>query len=93
MSLPNDDRVERIRQRITSALQPSSLEITDDSHMHVGHAGAAGGGGHYTVEIVSAAFAGKPLVRRHRLVYDAVGDMMASDIHALAIRASVPSDG
>jgi BolA family transcriptional regulator, general stress-responsive regulator len=93
VSLPSNDRVERIRQRITAALQPTSLEITDDSHMHVGHAGAAGGGGHYTVEIVSAAFAGKPLVRRHRLVYDAVGDMMAGDIHALAIRASVPSDG
>lgn len=93
MSLPADDRVERVRERLVAALQPLRLEITDDSHLHVGHPGAAGGGGHYTVEIVSAAFAGKPLVRRHRLVYDALGDMMGSDIHALAIRASVPIDG
>lgn len=93
MSLPSDERAERIRQRISAALQPLSLQITDDSHLHVGHAGAASGGGHYTVEIASAAFAGKPLVRRHRLVYDAVGDMMGGDIHALAIRATVPADG
>jgi BolA protein len=93
VSLPADDRVERVRERLVAALQPLRLEITDDSHLHVGHPGAAGGGGHYTVEIVSAAFAGKPLVRRHRLVYDALGDMMGSDIHALAIRASVPIDG
>ena len=92
MSLPVDARVEAIRSRLTAALQPLHLEISDDSHLHVGHPGAASGGGHYTVEITSAAFAGKPLVRRHRLVYDAVGDMMGSDIHALAIRASIPTE-
>jgi BolA protein len=92
VSAPND-RVQRIRQRLAAALQPTSLEITDDSHLHVGHPGAASGGGHYTVEIASAAFAGKPLVRRHRLVYGAVGDMMGGDVHALVIRASVPVNG
>jgi BolA protein len=83
------EREQIIRQRIEQALQPQSLELIDDSHLHAGH-GATGG--HYTVRIVSDAFAGKTMVQRHRLVYDAVGDLMASEIHALSIDASTTAE-
>ena len=86
------DRVERIRQLLATALSPSVLEVGDDSHLHAGHAGAASGGGHYRVKIVSERFEGLRLVMRHRLVYDAVQGMMHSDIHALAITALAPSE-
>jgi BolA protein len=68
------------------------LEVGDDSHLHVGHAGAASGGGHFSVKIVSERFEGQRLVMRHRLVYDAVQGMMHTDIHALAITAIAPSE-
>jgi BolA protein len=89
---PRDDRVERIRQLLAAALNPSVLEVEDDSHLHAGHAGAASGGGHYRVKIVSERFEGLRLVMRHRLVYDAVQGMMHLDIHALAITAIAPSE-
>ncbi|WP_198115435.1 BolA family protein [Massilia rhizosphaerae] len=89
---PRDDRVERIRQLLAAALNPSVLEVGDDSHLHAGHAGAASGGGHYRVKIVSERFEGLRLVMRHRLVYDAVQGMMHLDIHALAITAIAPSE-
>jgi BolA protein len=94
MSLDNkvDHRVERIRTALEAALAPSLLEISDDSHLHAGHAGAASGGGHYSVKIVSERFHGLRLVMRHRLVYDAVADMMRAEIHALAITALTPSE-
>ena len=87
-----DDRLERIRQSLHAALSPSVLEVGDDSHLHAGHAGAASGGGHYRVKIVSERFEGLRLVMRHRLVYDAVQGMMHTDIHALAITAVAPSE-
>lgn len=87
-----DARVERIRSLLEAALAPSALAVGDDSHLHVGHAGAASGGGHYSVRIVSARFEGLKLVTRHRLVYDAVQTMMHTDIHALAITALAPSE-
>ncbi|KAF1858565.1 hypothetical protein Lal_00015084 [Lupinus albus] len=86
------DRVERIRQALDAALSPSVLEVGDDSHLHAGHPGAASGGGHYRVKIVSERFEGLRLVMRHRLVYDAVQGMMHTDIHALAITAVAPSE-
>lgn len=86
------DRITMIRQRLSDHLAPSSLEIIDDSHKHIGHAGAAGGGGHFTVNIVAEAFAGKSLIQRHRAIYDALGDAMQSDIHALSIKAYTPSE-
>jgi BolA protein len=94
MSLDNkvDHRVERIRAALEAALAPSLLDISDDSHLHAGHAGAASGGGHYSVKIVSDRFHGLRLVMRHRLVYDAVADMMRAEIHALAITALTPSE-
>jgi BolA protein len=85
-------RVEMIRSRLTQALHPASLEIIDESARHAGHAGAASGGGHFIVNIVSAAFHDKNLISRHRMVYDAVGDMMHTEIHALSIHATTPQE-
>lgn len=85
-------RIERIRAQITAALAPSVLELTDESHLHAGHAGAASGGGHYRLKIVTSRFEGHRLVMRHRLVYDSVRDMMQNEIHALAITALAPSE-
>ncbi len=78
---------------MTQGLAPLVLEIVDDSHKHAGHAGAADGRGHFTVKVVSERFSGLPVVRRHRLVYEAVGDMMSTDIHALSIQALAPGEG
>ena len=90
MSLP--DRIGRMRDRFERALAPERLDIIDDSHKHVGHAGARGGAGHYSVLIVSSRFAGQPLLERHRMVYDAVRDMLNTDIHALSIQARTPDE-
>jgi BolA protein len=84
-------RSERLRQRLEE-LQPERVEVTDDSHRHVGHAGAADGRGHFTVLVVSNRFAGLSTLRRHRLVYEAVGDLMTTDIHALSIHALAPGE-
>ena len=84
-------RTERLLQRL-AALQPERVEVTDDSHQHAGHAGAADGRGHFTVLVVSKRFAGLSTLRRHRLVYDAVGDMMTTDLHALSIQALAPGE-
>jgi BolA protein len=86
----NEERIDKIRERINAALQPDALEIVDESHQHVGHAGARDGRGHFQVTIVSDRFKGLPPIQRHRLVYDAVGDLMETDIHALSIRAYPP---
>ena len=88
----NPQRVERIRALLVEALDPAAIEVVDDSHKHVGHAGARGGQGHFSVDIVSAAVAGKLPLARHRLVYAALGDMLQTDIHALAIRARTPEE-
>lgn len=84
-------RVERLAERL-QALEPDHLEVVDDSHRHAGHAGAADGRGHFTVLVVSKQFAGLKTLRRHRLVYEAVGDMMITDIHALSIEALAPGE-
>ena len=88
----NQQRVARIRALLGEALQPQWLDVADDSHKHAGHAGARGGQGHFSVDIVSAAFAGKLPLARHRLVYAALGEMMQTDIHALSIRARTPDE-
>ena len=85
-------RAERIRALIEAALAPSVLELTDESALHAGHAGAASGGSHFRLKIVSSRFEGQRLVMRHRLVYDSVHDMMHTEIHALAITALAPSE-
>ncbi|ALP53414.1 hypothetical protein Tel_09775 [Candidatus Tenderia electrophaga] len=83
------EREQLIRQRIEDALRPQHLELIDDSHLHAGH-GATGG--HYTVRVMSDAFVGKNLLQRHRLVYEALGDLMNGEIHALSIDASTPAE-
>ncbi len=80
-----------IRERL-APLAPDALEVIDESHEHVGHAGAKDGGGHYQLVIVSREFAGKPSVARHRLVYQALSDLMPGRIHALAIEAYAPEE-
>lgn len=86
------DRVAMMRTRLEQTLSPVRLDITDDSHLHKGHAGAASGAGHYSVTIVSDKFTGQNLVQRHRLVYLAVSDMMPGEIHALSIQALSPDE-
>jgi BolA protein len=80
-----------IEQKL-AALQPSRLELGDDSALHAGHEGAKGGGGHYRLVIVSDQFSGKSTVTRHRMIYAALGPMMQQQIHALAIRAYAPDE-
>jgi BolA family transcriptional regulator, general stress-responsive regulator len=80
-----------IRERL-SGLAPDALEVFDDSRDHAGHAGAKDGGGHYQLVIVSRQFAGKNALARHRLVYEALSDLMPKRIHALAIRAYAPEE-
>ena len=78
-----------IRERL-AALKPVSLDLRDESEQHAGHAGAASGGGHWQLTIVSEAFRGKNAVARHRMVYEALGDLMKRAIHALKIEAFAP---
>jgi BolA family transcriptional regulator, general stress-responsive regulator len=84
------NREQRLRQRLESRFAPAVLDIQDESHLHAGHAGAAGGQSHFRVRIVAEAFRGVSPVARHRLVYAAVDDLMKTDIHALAIEAAAP---
>lgn len=79
-----------VRKRL-AFLSPLHLELIDDSAQHAGHAGARGGG-HYRLLIVSHQFAGKTTLQRHRLIYDALGELMRSRIHALSIRSLTPDE-
>jgi BolA family transcriptional regulator, general stress-responsive regulator len=83
-------REERLRRRLIEEFQPLELQVDDESHLHAGHAGAAGGASHFRIRIVAEAFRGKLPVARHRMIYAALGDLMKSEIHALAIDASPP---
>ena len=82
------NRVEEIRARLTAAFSPTTLEIVDESHKHKGHEGARDGRGHFRVTIVSSRFAGKTPIERHRMVFQALGDLLTTDVHALSIRAA-----
>jgi BolA protein len=86
------DRIALIRERLEAALSPEHIEIEDQSHLHAGHAGARGGGGHFDVLVVAEAFAGKGLLERHRMVYEALGELMQTDIHALSLKALAPDE-
>ncbi len=81
----------RIQERLAS-LEPESLDLVDDSAGHAGHEGAKGGGGHYSLVIVSKRFSGMAIQSRHRMVYDALGPLMHKEIHALAIKAYAPEE-
>ncbi len=78
--------IAQMRERL-AALQPTHLDIVDDSHLHAGHAGSRSGGGHYKLHIVSPRFVGLNTLARHRVIYSALGEMMRLEIHALNIQA------
>ncbi len=82
---------ELIREKL-AALAPESISVEDESAQHAGHEGARGGGGHYRLVVVSERFAGQSLQARHRMVYDALGTLMNTEIHALAINAYAPNE-
>lgn len=83
--------IDQMRERL-SVLEPHAIDITDESALHAGHAGARSGGGHYRMTIVSSRFAGMATMARHRLVYDALGSLMRHEIHALSITAKNPEE-
>lgn len=85
------NRIETIQARL-NILEPVSVKITDESHLHAGHAGARAGGGHYLLHIVSPMFSGKNTVTRHRMIYSALGEMMEREIHALTLEAYSPTE-
>jgi BolA protein len=85
------DRSERIRAGL-AVLEPTRVEIVDESHLHAGHAGAASGGGHYRLTVVSPLFVGKSTLERHRMIYSALHELMQHGIHALNIRAFAPDE-
>jgi BolA protein len=84
-------RVDALRVALAT-LEPSLLEISDDSHKHAGHEGARDGRGHFSLLIVSPQFSGLNAIARHRAVYAAVGELMQTDIHALSMRAYAPEE-
>lgn len=80
-------RVAVIRERLQAALEPEELVVEDEGHLHVGHEGARDGRGHFRVFVVAECFAGLSSLQRHRKIYQAMGELMTTDIHALAIDA------
>jgi BolA protein len=90
--MDTDERLETIRRRIQTAMDPAELIVEDEGHHHVGHEGATDGRGHFRVFVIAECFEGLPQVHRHRMVYKALGEMMITDIHALAIDAYSPDE-
>lgn len=88
----NPSREDKIREHLQARLDPQELLIKDQSQLHIGHEGAREGKGHYDLLVVSQAFEGVNRVQRHRMVYDALHDLLESDIHALRISAYAPSE-
>ena len=86
------ERVREIRKCLTEVFEPETLGVEDESHLHEGHVGAQDGRGHFRVLIISQAFTDRSLLDRHRMVYKALGDLMRTDIHALAIDAWAPEE-
>ncbi len=85
-------RMDRMRERLVETFTPLECQLEDESALHAGHAGAASGGGHFRLRIISAQFEKQSRIKRHRLVYDCLDDMMHTEIHALAITALAPSE-
>ncbi len=90
--LEPSERLAWIEQRLREALAPQSLQVEDESHLHRGHPGAASGGGHFRVRIVSENFRNRSRVDRHRIVYTTLAQEMGSGIHALALEALSPEE-
>jgi len=86
-----NDTIAEIKSRL-AVLAPESIEIIDESAQHAGHAGARSGGGHYQMTIIAPAFKGQNIVARHRAIYQALGDLMLTRVHALSITAYSPEE-
>jgi len=85
-------RIEKIRMKLNSAFTDASIELEDESHLHIGHAGAQDGRGHFRLNIVSEAFSNKSRIQRHQMIFSALDQMMQTDIHALSIIAKTPDE-
>ncbi|MEE8581742.1 MAG: BolA family protein [Myxococcota bacterium] len=86
-----EDRRARIEAKLRERLEATHVEVIDESHLHVGHAGAAGGGGHFRATIVAETFDGLSRLEAQRRVYQVLADEMKSEIHALAIKTLTPA--
>ena len=86
------ERTRKIEDLLNQVFSPEKIRIKDQSHLHAGHEGARDGRGHFDVYIVADQFAGTNRVQRHRMVYDALGQIMETDIHAVRITALAPSE-
>ncbi|HIL94070.1 MAG TPA: BolA family transcriptional regulator [Cycloclasticus sp.] len=86
------NRTDIIKNTLSESLQPTFIQVLDDSQAHAGHEGAKSGGGHFYLTIVTNDFEGLSRIKRHQLIYKALGDMMKSDIHALSIKAFTPEE-
>jgi len=86
------DRRAHIEARLRETLEATHVEVIDESHLHAGHAGAAGGGGHFRALIVSPRFEGANPVARQRLVYQALAEELRREIHALSMRTLTPEE-
>ena len=75
-----------------AAFSPEDILVKDQSHLHAGHAGARDGKGHFEVQIVASAFEGVSRIQRHRMVFEALNDLMQTDIHALSVHAFAPGE-
>lgn len=86
------ERRERIEQRLREVLEAEPVEVVDESHLHAGHAGARGGGGHFRALVVSARFRGASRIERQRMVFGALAGEMGGEIHALSMRTLTPEE-
>ena len=84
------DSLTQIKHRLQEVFHPTHLVVIDESHQHIGHVGAKEGGGHFAIEIVSDKFRDKSVLEQHRLIYQALGALMQTEIHALRIKAKAP---
>ncbi len=88
-----DNRINMITNRLQLSLDAEHIEIEDQSHLHIGHAGAKeSGGGHFAVQVLSTKFQDKSQLERHQMIYSALGDAMGKDIHAISIKALTPAE-
>ena len=90
--MPAQGTATLIHEKLVAGLAPTLVTVVDESHQHIGHAGATGGGGHYKLTIVADCFSGLPLLRRHRMIYEVLQHQLANDIHALSIQAFSPEE-
>ena len=88
----NEERLAEITARLETTFSPESLQVDDESHLHAGHEGAKDGRGHFRVLVISDKFQGQSPIKRHRMIYQAMGELMQTDIHALTIEAFAPDE-